>query len=230
MISLLLTALLSQVQLFVSFVQTSSFPQPLDEAEERRQLELMAQGDEQARGKLIEHNLRMVAHVVKKFDRTTNEVDDLISIGTIGLIKAVNSYTSDKGTRLATYAARCIENEIRMYYRSRRRSRGDISINDPIGHDKEGNEMTIADVLATDDLPVVEQAEQSIAAAGIGAALKELTVREREVVERRFGLYNEQPETQQMIADDLGISRSYVSRIEKRALERLIAVLGLEYR
>jgi RNA polymerase sporulation-specific sigma factor len=181
----------------------------------------MAQGDSDARNRLIEHNLRLVAHIVKKFDNTGEDSEDLISIGTIGLIKAIESFQSDKGTKLATYAARCVENEILMHLRSLKKTRKDVSLHDPIGTDKEGNEITLIDVLGTEADEVLDVVQFKIEKNKIYQHLHILDEREKEVIIGRFGLTDEKEKTQREIAKELGISRSYVSRIEKRALMKL---------
>ncbi|MBP3966087.1 RNA polymerase sporulation sigma factor SigK [Paenibacillus lignilyticus] len=213
---------IKQLSLLVSYVKNNAFPQPLQEEEEAKHIQLMASGDQKSRNLLIEHNLRLVAHVVKKFDNSKEDTEDLISIGTIGLIKAIESYSPDKGTKLATFAARCIENEILMHFRSKKKSSKDISLNDPIGTDKEGNEISLIDILGTEQDEVLEKVQLSIEKSKIYRNLDILDAREREVVVARFGLETGGEErTQREIAKELGISRSYVSRIEKRALMKL---------
>ncbi|TLS53665.1 RNA polymerase sporulation sigma factor SigK [Paenibacillus antri] len=212
---------IKQLMLLVSYVKNNAFPQPLSEAEEAKHLKLMAEGHQDSRNMLIEHNLRLVAHVVKKFDNA-GDPEDLISIGTIGLIKAVESYSAGKGTKLATYAARCIENEILMHMRSMKKQKKDVSLHDPIGTDKEGNEISLIDILGTDPDTVGEQVELEIEKRKIYKHLDVLDEREQEVIKARFGLETGGDErTQREIAKELGISRSYVSRIEKRALMKL---------
>ncbi|MBH8583034.1 RNA polymerase sporulation sigma factor SigK [Thermoactinomyces sp. CICC 10735] len=206
---------------FVSYIKNNAFPHPLSSEEEEKALKAMARGDTKARNKLIEHNLRLVAHIVKKFENTGEDNEDLISIGTIGLIKAIESYQMGKGTKLATYAARCVENEILMYLRSLKKSRKDVSLHDPIGTDKEGNEITLIDILGTRADDVVKQVEMQIERRNIYQHIHILDDREQEVIRARFGLGGEREKTQREIAKELGISRSYVSRIEKRALIKL---------
>ncbi|RAL25794.1 RNA polymerase sporulation sigma factor SigK [Thermoflavimicrobium daqui] len=213
--------LLKEMLFFVSYIKNNAFPQPLSEVEEEKNLKLMAEGDMKARNLLIEHNLRLVAHIVKKFENTGEDAEDLISIGTIGLIKAIESYQTNKGTKLATYAARCIENEILMHLRSLKKSRKDVSLHDPIGTDKEGNEITLSDILGTDPDEVVELVQMKIEKNKIYQHIHILDDREQEVIRSRFGLNGEEEKTQREIAKELGISRSYVSRIEKRALIKL---------
>lgn len=217
----MLTLFFKELLLFVSYVKNNAFPQPLSEVEEMDALRKMAAGDAEARNRLIEHNLRLVAHIVKKFDNTGEDSEDLISIGTIGLIKAIESFQPDKGTKLATYAARCVENEILMHLRSLKKTKKDISLHDPIGTDKEGNEITLIDVLGTEANEVIDKVQFKIEKSKIYEHLHILEDREKEVIIGRFGLTDEQERTQREIAKDLGISRSYVSRIEKRALMKL---------
>ena len=216
-----LAMLLREIIVFVSYIKNNAFPQPLTEQEEEEHLKRMAQGDKEARNALIEHNLRLVAHIVKKFENTGESTEDLISIGTIGLIKAIESFQPDKGTKLATYAARCIENEILMHLRSLKKARKDVSLHDPIGTDKEGNEITLIDILGTDRDEVVETVQTKIEKKKIYNHLHILDPREQEVIRNRFGLDGNKEKTQREIARELGISRSYVSRIEKRALIKL---------
>lgn len=217
----MLTLFFKELFVFVSYVKNNAFPQPLSEAEELESLRLMAEGDAVARNRLIEHNLRLVAHIVKKFDNTGEDSEDLISIGTIGLIKAIESFQPEKGTKLATYAARCVENEILMHLRSLKKTRKDVSLHDPIGTDKEGNEITLIDVLGTEADEVLDMVQFKIEKSKIYKHLHVLDDREKEVIIGRFGLTDEKERTQREIAKDLGISRSYVSRIEKRALMKL---------
>lgn len=210
-----------QLMLFVSFVKNNAFPQPLSSAEEKEMLERMAKGDREARNRLIEHNLRLVAHIVKKFENTGEDNEDLISIGTIGLIKAIESYSPEKGTKLATYAARCIENEILMYLRSLKKTKKDVSLQDPIGQDREGNEISLMDVLKSDNDDIIDKIQLNMEKKKIYKYIHILDAREREVIISRFGLDENEELTQREIAKNLGISRSYVSRIEKRALMKL---------
>lgn len=202
----------------------NSFPQPLTTAEEQYYLQKCTEGDLEAKHILIERNLRLVAHIIKKYQTTEEDAEDLLSIGTIGLIKAVVTFDPDKSVRLGTYAARCIENEILMYFRSRKKTSKEVSLYEPIGTDREGNEIQLFDIIETD----TDDAHQN-------AVLKQdvrllyskvesaLSPRERLVLKMRYGLYNEEEYTQREIAKRLGISRSYVSRIEKSAIEKLRA-------
>ncbi|MGZ4033092.1 MAG: RNA polymerase sporulation sigma factor SigK, partial [Tumebacillaceae bacterium] len=204
--------LLKEITLFVSYIKNNAFPQPLSEEDETKHLRLMAAGDENSRNVLVEHNLRLVAHIVKKFENTGEDSEDLISIGTIGLIKAIESFSVDKGTKLATYAARCIENEILMHLRSLKKTRKDVSLHDPIGTDKEGNEITLIDVLGTETDEVLDEVQLKLEKLKIYSRLNLLDEREQEVIRGRFGLPDGEEKTQREIAEELGISRSYVSR------------------
>ena len=198
------------------------FLDPLSEEEENKCIELLSTGDKEARSKLIEHNLRLVAHIVKKFDKNYNETDDLISIGTIGLIKGVDSYSKEKGVKITTYCARCIENEILMYFRANNKHLKDVSLNDYIGYDKEGNEIQIIDVLKVDQKDFVDEIELKDNIKLLKKYMRVLTTREKDIIDRRYGLNNKKEETQREIAKKIGISRSYVSRIEKRALTKML--------
>jgi len=197
------------------------FPFPLSEAEEAELVRRMLQGDKEARNALVEHNLRLVAHLVKKFESTGEDPEDLISIGTIGLIKAINTFDPGRRTRLATYAARCIENEILMHLRATRRSRQEAHLFDPIGCDGEGNEVTLMDVLGTEPDAVSDRVEAQVERERLQRTLACLSRRERWVLFMRYGLLDGIRQTQRDISRKLGISRSYVSRIEKRALLKL---------
>jgi len=205
----------------VSYVKNNAFPQPLSAAEEKRYLTLMAEGDQEARNLLIEHNLRLVAHIVKKFENTGEDAEDLISIGTIGLIKAIESYSQGKGTKLATYAARCIENEILMHLRALKKTKKDVSLHDPIGQDKEGNEISLIDILKSESDDVIDMIQLNMELEKIKEYIDILDEREKEVIVGRFGLDLQKEKTQREIAKELNISRSYVSRIEKRALMKM---------
>ncbi|HBI04881.1 MAG TPA: RNA polymerase sporulation sigma factor SigK [Paenibacillaceae bacterium] len=216
-----LSLFMRDMVLFVSYIKNNAFPLPLSDKDENRYLEQMGVGDKNARNLLIEHNLRLVAHIVKKFENTGEDSEDLISIGTIGLIKAIESYQKDKGTKLATYAARCIENEILMHLRSLKKTKKDVSLHDPIGTDKEGNEISLIDVLGTEAGEVEDRVQLKIEKNKIYHHIHVLDEREKEVIIGRYGLDNEEERTQREIAKELGISRSYVSRIEKRALLKL---------
>lgn len=206
----------------ISYVTNSNaFPLPLSEKEEAEFLDRLQSSDSEARNILVERNLRLVAHIVKKFENTGEETDDLISIGTIGLIKAINTFDVTQKTRLATYAARCIENEILMHLRSTKKSRNDVMLYDAIGADKEGNEITLIDILGTDPDEVLELVELSVEQERLREMLMSLGPREKKVLELRYGLGDGVRKTQREISRKLGISRSYVSRIEKRAITKL---------
>ena len=202
-----------------------SFPRPLSAAEERECLERFAQGDMEARNKLVEHNLRLVSHILKKYYVQAGDQDDLISIGTIGLIKGISTFKPDKKVRLATYASRCVENEILMYFRSQRKFQGDVSLSDAIEGDGEGGSLSLMDVISVDD-DMLENLDAKDACIRVRKCVREcLTEREAKVISLRFGLDGEAPRTQREIAGACGISRSYVSRLEKKALAKLREVL-----
>ena len=198
------------------------FPEPLSQDKEEKYLQLMHAGNDDARNKLIEHNLRLVAHIVKKFEHNVQEQDDLISIGTIGLIKGVDTYSLSKKVKLTTYCARCIQNEILMYYRSNNKNNRNISINEGIGYDKEGNEITIIDILKSPKPDFLMELHTKDNIKLLNNYLKVLNNREKDIIKRRYGLNNTKEQTQKFIAKDLNISRSYVSRIEKRALTKIL--------
>lgn len=224
-VALIVATVVQSLALIIYYLNNNAFPQPLSDAEEAHYLEKSKNGDIAARNTLIEHNLRLVAHISKKFDGVSNDKDDIISIGTIGLIKAINTFDMNKGTKLATYAARCIENEILMHLRATKKNKGEVSLYDPIGVDKEGNEISLIDVLGTEPDVVLDIVQNNIEFQQMLKRIKYLGKREKKVIELRFGLANGLRKTQREIAKMLGISRSYVSRIEKRALEKLIKEL-----
>ena len=214
--------LLRSLMFFTASYSNNIFPDPLTKEEEDKYIELSKLGDKEARNKLIEHNLRLVAHIVKKFDYKNVDQDDLISIGTIGLIKGVDSYSFKHGTRITTYCARCIENEILMYFRSNNKNNKNISINESIGFDKEGNEITILDVLKMPSPDFAEEIQIKDNIELLKEYINVLNKREKEILIKRYGLNNTREQTQKEIAKDLKISRSYVSRIEKRALTKIL--------
>lgn len=194
------------------------FPKPLSKAAEAEAVKKAAAGDTQARNLLIEHNLRLVVHIIKKYDSKYSDQDDLISIGTIGLIKGINSFNPDKGVRLATYAARCIENEILMHFRGEKKTAQDVSMNDPIDSDSDGNPLTYSDVICTEDT-IVDDLNEKFNIVKVRRLVKEMkNERNKTIIILRYGLGGREPMTQQEVADILGISRSYVSRIETRVL------------
>ncbi len=200
----------------------NAFPKPLSREAETQAIERMRQGDSAAREKLIEHNLRLCAHIARKYTVPGYDQDDLVSIGTVGLIKGVNTFKSGTGTQLSTYCARCIENEILMCLRASQKRKGDVSLHDPIGVDGEGNEITLIDVLGTDEALVQGEVERRVSLESVRKLVSVcLSGRERTVIELRYGLLDGRMYAQQEIADKLGISRSYISRIEKKAMERL---------
>ncbi|MEG0306956.1 MAG: RNA polymerase sporulation sigma factor SigK [Clostridium sp.] len=205
----------------------NSFQKPLTEIEERECLQKLEAGDPEAKRVLVERNLRLVAHIVKKYSFPGKEVDDLISIGTVGLIKAIDSFDMEKGTKLATYAARCIENEILMLIRNNKKTKSEIYLQDPIGLDKEGNEISLMDILSSDKDSILEVVESKIQVRKLYLVLETaLQEREKNIIEMRYGLLDGKARTQREIAITLGISRSYVSRIEKRALKKLFKELN----
>lgn len=216
-----LIALLQQL-FFVSFVKTRAFKQPLSLNEEAKLLEKHFQGDQEARNKLIEHNLRLVAHIAKKYEGGKDLSEDLISIGTIGLIKAVDSYKSTKSTKLGTYAARCIDNEILMHLRNNKKTALDVSLNEVLGVDKDGGEMTLLDILPSDQKEIIDQVQTNDQLNKLQKHFQLLTQREQEILIKRYGLNNHEVLTQKEIAKSMNISRSYVSRLEKRALIKLL--------
>lgn len=200
----------------------NTFLLPLNAEEERDYLEKMRGGDLEARHTLIERNLRLVAHISKKYQNGEEDMEDLISIGTIGLIKAISTFNYERGNRLATYAARCIDNELLMYFRGKKKTSREVSLYEPIGTDKEGNQINLLDVMESAERDVFEAIELKGNTKKVYEVIPEvLNKREQNIIEWRYGLYNRKPVTQREIADKLGISRSYVSRIEKRALEKL---------
>lgn len=198
------------------------FPEPLSKKKEEEYIIKANKGDKEARAKLIEHNLRLVAHIVKKYDHRVSDADDLISIGTIGLIKGVDSYSSNHKTRITTYCARCIENEILMYFRGNKKNNKNVSIDEGIGYDKDGNIITLLDVLKTDSPDFAIKIHNRDNLNLLKDYFKVLTDREKQIVIQRYGLDGNDAITQKQIAEKLGISRSYVSRIEKRALTKML--------
>ena len=216
--------LVSRLFFFTGYVGlNSSFPDPLPAEEERRCLEAMAQGDEHAREKLIEHNLRLVVYLAKKFENTGVCVEDLISIGTIGLIKGINTFNPEKKIKLATYASRCIENEILMYLRRNNRVKLEVSFDEPLNTDWDGNELLLSDILGTDEDVIYKDLETEVEISLLKKAMLSLNERERQIIELRFGVNRVENKelTQKEVADRLGISQSYISRLEKRIILRL---------
>lgn len=219
------------LELFVSFIknmlltgtyQNQVFKNPLSQEEEEFHIKKMLEGDKKSREILIEHNIRLVAHIVKKYGEKGDVLDDLISIGTIGLIKGVDSFSKSNGAKLTTYCARCIDNEILMHYRNNKKNSKNISLDESIGFDKEGNEITIVDILKTPSPDFVGDITTKDDIKKLNKYMDVLTERERNIIIKRYGLYGEKEITQKCIAKELNISRSYVSRIEKRALTKLL--------
>ena len=214
--------LLSNLLFFILHVtDVDCFPKPLSKKEEEKAIKEMNEGSERAKNKLIEHNLRLVAHIVKKYYSNISEQDDLISVGTIGLIKGINSYNPQKGVKLATYCARCIDNEILMHFRTNKKISQEVSFSDPIDTDNEGNPLTLMDIIAIDDT-IIDDIDTKNKLIKLVELLNEMPeTREKEIIMKRYGLNGAPPQTQKEVANELGISRSYVSRIEKRILGEL---------
>ena len=214
----------------VGYIQSSSlFPEPLSSEEEKQCLLKMEQGDDEARNLLIERNLRLVAHVCKKYANTNVDQDDLISIGTIGLIKGINSFKIEKGAKLSTYVSRCIDNEILMHLRATKKTNSEVYLNDPIGKDKDDNVVTLQEVLENDDRSIEDTVDLKMKIKKLYNKIKEvLKDREKTIIELRFGLDGNKPKTQNQIAEMMGISRSYVSRIETKAIGKLNKVFDIE--
>ena len=208
--------------LFVSFIKTQAFKPALTKQQEKELLEKYFQGDQNARNKLIEHNLRLVAHIAKKYESAKDLQEDLISIGTIGLIKAVDSYNATKSTKLGTYAAKCIENEILMHLRQHKKTALDVSLNEVLGVDKDGGEMTLLDIIPSKEKDMIDQIQTNDQLQQLQDYFSLLTPREQEILIYRYGLNHHRIYTQKEIARHMNISRSYVSRLEKRALIKLL--------
>ena len=228
MISELLGSFLNQLLFITLHLNvTSSFPPPLSSSDEKECLKLMKEGDERAKQKLIEHNLRLVAHVIKKYYSNYCEQEDLISIGTIGLIKGINSFDADKGARLATYAARCIENEILMHFRAAKKTSHEVFMSDPIESDSDGDTLTLMDVICSDD-NLLDEIDMKIKCEKLYDILKNMEKgREYEILVLRYGLNGEKPLTQRELAKKMKISRSYVSRLEKKGIDYLREQFGI---
>ena len=210
------------MMIFTTSYSLNVFDRPLSSEEENKCIEGLLKGDKESRNKLIEHNLRLVAHIVKKYETKGVSADDLISIGTIGLIKGIDSYSINKGVKLTTYAAKCAENEILMYFRSNKKYNNNISLEDIIGHDKDGGDITLMDVLKENSISIESTIEFKDNIRNLSKYLNVLNKRELEIIKMRYGLLNEEEKTQKEISKKLHISRSYVSRIEKRALIKML--------
>ena len=222
MFNKLLKKIFKDLYIFTAAYSNNIFPDPLSKEEEDEYVRLANLGDNEARNKLIEHNLRLVAHIVKKYDYRKDDMDDLISIGTIGLIKGIDSYSHKHGTRITTYCARCIENEILMYFRADKKNSKNISLNEQVGFDKDGNEITFLDILKTPKPDYAMDIHNKENISLLKDYFKVLNDREKEIIIKRYGLNGEDEITQKEIANKMGISRSYVSRIEKRALTKML--------
>lgn len=218
--------LMNSLLLMLRIAPGDSFPKPLSREEEQNYLERWSQGDIESRNVLVEHNLRLVAHIIKKYFTQSEDAEDLISIGTIGLIKGINTYKPEKGVRLATYASRCIENEILMHFRANKKSAGDLSLSDALDVDSEGNGLSVMDVVATEEDLADTLGSRELCGSLRSCIAGTLDAREAQIIQLRYGLDGKAPRTQRETAKLCGISRSYVSRLEKRALEKLRAALG----
>lgn len=214
---------MNKIMLFSSYINnTYGFPKPLSAEQEKEQLEKYWAGDEKAKEILINHNLRLVAHIVKKYSNSNYEAEDMISVGTIGLIKAINTYSSEKGTQLSTYSARCIENEILMMLRAGKKHKGVASLNEQLGVDKDGNEICLIDVVGSDENQIINNVENHILLQDMLELIKKsLPKREYDIIKMRYGLNGEAPLTQREVAEKLNISRSYISRLEKKVIDFL---------
>lgn len=226
MLGISLAMLVGSALLMLRLSPGGSFPSPLSQEEEKKYLTQWQNGDISARNVLVEHNLRLVAHIIKKYYTQTNDIEDLISIGTIGLIKGINTYKPDKGIRLATYASRCIENEILMHLRKISNQRSEVSFDEPLNTDWDGNELLLSDVLGSDEDMVYRNLESSEEKRVLRTAVESLCPRERLIVELRYGLGGGGEKTQKEVADMLGISQSYISRLEKKIISRLKCEVG----
>ncbi|MGI6468818.1 MAG: RNA polymerase sporulation sigma factor SigE [Syntrophomonadaceae bacterium] len=214
--------IMKMIPQFIHYIgSTEVLPPPLQENEEMRLIALLEQGDAGVKAKLIEHNLRLVVYIAKKFENTGINIEDLVSIGTIGLIKAVNTFEPKKNIKLATYASRCIENEILMYLRRNLKNRSEVSLDEPLNVDWDGNELLLSDVLGTDGDMIYKRIEHEVEKSLLWQAMHKLSNREKTIIQLRFGLGDGLEKTQKEVADILGISQSYISRLEKRILKRL---------
>ena len=218
----ILNYIVQNLTFFTGAYSNNVFPEQLPKELEDEYIKKAKSGDKEARNKLIEHNLRLVAHIVKKFEATGHDIDDLIGIGTVGLIKGIDTYSENKKVKLATYAAKCAENEILMYFRADKKNSKNVSLYEEISYDKEGNKITILDILKTGDIDYIEEIYKNDNIKLLRKYLNVLTKRERDIIETRYGLNNKKEQTQKDIAKKLDISRSYVSRLEKRATTKIL--------
>ena len=218
----ILNYIVQNLTFFTGAYSNNVFPEQLSKELEDEYIKKAKSGDKEARNKLIEHNLRLVAHIVKKFEATGHDIDDLIGIGTVGLIKGIDTYSENKKVKLATYAAKCAENEILMYFRADKKNSKNVSLYEEISYDKEGNKITILDILKTGDVDYIEEIYKNDNIKLLRKYLNVLTKRERDIIEARYGLNNKEEQTQKDIAKKLNISRSYVSRLEKRATTKIL--------
>lgn len=214
--------IIKNLMFFTGSYSNNVFPEPLSNEEEEKYIKEMLNGNKEARNKLIEHNLRLVAHIVKKFDTKDVDTDDLISIGTIGLIKGIDTYKDNKKTKITTYAARCVQNELLMFFRANKHSNNMVSLNDSIGYDKEGNEISLIEVIKDKEVDLLNNIHIKDNIEHLSKYLTLLNKRERDIIIKRYGLLNTEEKTQKEIAKEMNISRSYVSRIEKRALTKML--------
>ena len=218
----ILTELLSHVFLLFGYISNNNlFPEPLSKTEEEYYLRRYFEGDKEAKNKLIEHNLRLVAHIAKRYASNEQELDELISIGSIGLIKAINSFKEEKNFKISTYASRCIENEILMYLRRNNRIKNEVSFDEPLNIDWDGNELLLSDILGTENDEVYHHIEEEVNYNLLSYVMKKLSPREKVIMEMRFGLVNGEEMTQKEVADEIGISQSYISRLEKKIISRM---------
>ncbi len=217
----ILTLLVKNMMFFSGSYSNNAFPEPLSKEEEEKQIELLLKKDKNARNTLIEHNLRLVSHIVKKYN-VKEDTDDLISIGIIGLIKGIDTFSPNKGNKLTTYCARCIDNEILMYFRNNKKNNSNISLDEQVGYDKDGNEISLLDILKTPNVDYIESININDNIKLLLKYINILSDREKTIICKRYGLFNYEELTQKEIAKELNISRSYVSRIEKRALTKLL--------
>ena len=217
--------LLNFISLILGLDEPESFPPPLDKETEREMFERMRDGDKEARAILIERNLRLISHIIRKYYSSYSSPEELLSVGSLGLIKAVDSFKSEKGTRFATYGAKCVQNEILMYFRTLKKQSGEVSLSDPIDTDKDGNALSLIDIISCDDTMLEDLADAERRATLLRVVVTSLEKRESDIIIMRYGLYGGKPHTQQEVAKHFNISRSYVSRIEKKALGKLKSVL-----